>query len=134
MMIIGVTIAMAQEPEITFEKTKHDFGTFSENDPVVNCVFKFTNTGNENLIIHQAIASCGCTVPKYTKTPIKPGKSGEINVTYNGAGRFPGKFRKTITVHSNAKNKMVRLYISGEMTAKNIDLQKAIEEVALEAE
>lgn len=52
----------AGEAEIKFEKTSHDFGTFPESEKVT-CTFKFTNTGDNLLVIHQAIASCGCTVP-----------------------------------------------------------------------
>lgn len=126
LLMMGITSVWAQA-ELKFEKTTHDFGTFSEEDPVVTTIFKFKNTGDTPLIIHQAVASCGCTVPEYTKEPIKPGATGEVKVTYNGAGRFPGKFRKTITIHSNADNDLVRLYIKGDMTAKEIDLEKAIE-------
>lgn len=126
LLMMGFTSAFAQA-ELTFEKTTHDFGTFSEEDPVVTTTFKFKNTGDTPLVIHQAIASCGCTVPEYTKEPIKPGAKGEIKVTYNGAGRFPGKFRKTITIHSNADNELVRLYIKGDMNPKDINLEEAIE-------
>lgn len=125
LLIMGIVSAWAQA-ELTFEKTTHDFGTFSEDDPVVTATFKFKNSGDTPLIIHQAVASCGCTVPEYTKEPIKPGGKGEIKVTYNGAGRFPGKFRKTITIHSNADNELVRLYIKGDMTPKDIDLEKEV--------
>lgn len=128
LLVMGMMTAMAQvKAEISFDKTSHDFGTFSEENPIVTCVFDFTNTGKRSLIIHQAIASCGCTVPEYTKTPIKPGEKGEIRVTYNGAGRYPGKFRKTITIHSNAQNDVVRLYIKGDMTPKDITMQEALE-------
>ena len=77
LMVVGLN-AYATQPEdgkaeITFEKVSHDFGTFSEDAPVVHCTFKFTNTGDALLVIHQAIASCGCTVPEYPKEPIKPG-------------------------------------------------------------
>ena len=104
----------AGEAEIKFEKTSHNFGTFPESDKMT-CTFKFTNTGDNLLVIHQAIASCGCTVPQYPKQPIKPGESGEITVTYNGAGKFPGHFRKSITIRTNAKQEIVRLYIEGDM-------------------
>ena len=107
----------AGEADIKFEKTSHNFGTFPESSPKVTCSFKFTNTGDKLLVIHQAFASCGCTVPQYPKEPVKPGESGEIVVTYNGAGRFPGHFRKTITIRSNAKKEIVRLYIEGDMQA-----------------
>ena len=100
---------------ITFEKTTHNFGAFPESSPKVSCVFKFKNTGDRPLVIHQAIASCGCTVPTYTKKPIQPGESGEINVKYDGTGKFPGHFRKSITLRTNCKEEIVRLKIEGDM-------------------
>ena len=103
------------EAEIKFEKTSHNFGTFQESNPKVTCTFKFTNTGDKLLVIHQAMASCGCTVPQFPKEPIKPGESGEITVTYNGAGKFPGHFKKSITIRTNAKQEIIRLYVEGDM-------------------
>ena len=103
--------------EIKFDTLTHDFGSFSESDPVVSCEFGFTNVGTAPLVIHQAISSCGCTVPDYTKSPIKPGERGAIKVTYNGKGKFQGPFRKVITVRSNAaENNKVNLFIQGTMT------------------
>ena len=81
--------------EIKFDTLRHNFGKFSKNDPIVKCSFKFTNTGTAPLVIHQAFASCGCTVPTFTKEPIKPGEKGVIDVTYNGTDKFPGHFQKT---------------------------------------
>ena len=112
--LFAILAFAAGEAEIKFEKTKHDFGSFPESQKVT-CTFKFTNTGDNLLVIHQAIASCGCTVPQYPKQPIKPGESGEITVTYNGAGKFPGHFKKSITIRTNAKQEIVRLYIEGDM-------------------
>ena len=103
------------EAEIKFEKTSHNFGTFPESSPKVTCTFKFTNTGDKLLVIHQAMASCGCTVPQFPKEPIKPGESGEITVTYTAAGKFPGHFKKSITIRTNAKQEIVRLYVEGDM-------------------
>ena len=116
-----VNVALEQTDEkvaeIKFDTLTYDFGSFSESEAVVSCEFAFTNVGTAPLVIHQAISSCGCTVPDYTKTPIKPGERGAIKVTYNGKGKFPGQFRKVITVRSNAKeNKAVNLYIQGIMT------------------
>jgi len=102
--------------EIKFDTLKCNMGVFSVKDPVQKCTFRFTNTGTAPLVIHQALASCGCTVPTFTKTPIKAGEKGTVDVTYNGTGKFPGHFQKTITVRSNARNEVVRLIIEGEMT------------------
>ena len=107
MLVMGISYASAQSAQ------------FSENSPVVTCVFTFTNIGDAPLVIHQAVASCGCTVPDYTKEPILPGKTGTIKVTYNGTGKYPGHFKKSITLRTNAKTEMMRLYIEGNMTAKD---------------
>ena len=101
--------------ELTFDTLRHDFGKFSKDEPLVRCAFAFTNTGTAPLIIHQAFASCGCTIPTYTKEPIKPGERGTIDVTYDGTNKFPGHFQKTITIRSNAINEVVRLTIEGLM-------------------
>jgi hypothetical protein len=108
--------ATTKQAEITFETTMHDFGTFSSDNAVQTCTFTFTNTGDAPLIIHQAVASCGCTVPTYPKEPIRPGQKGTIEVKYDGTGKFAGVFRKSITIRSNAKNDVVRLSINGNMT------------------
>ena len=116
LFVCSLSSAMAQkQAEIKFDKMEHNFGTFAESQPVQKCTFTFTNTGDAPLVINQSVASCGCTVPSYTKEPIAPGKKGTISVTYNGKGKFPGHFKKTITVRSNAKTEMTRLYILGNM-------------------
>ena len=110
------SVAFAQKPaEIKFEKLSHNFGTFTEAESIQKCTFSFTNIGEQPLVINQAVASCGCTVPEYTKTPIKPGEKGTITVTYNGKGKFPGHFKKTITVRTNGAVEMTRLYVEGNM-------------------
>lgn len=102
--------------EIKFDTLRYNFGVFPQSDPIRKCTFRFTNVGTAPLIINQAFASCGCTVPAYTKDPIKPGERDSISVTYNGKGLMPGRFSKTITIRSNSKTKIVRLVIEGEMT------------------
>lgn len=117
-LLANISIAMAQRSvaEIKFDTTVYNFGSFSEDDPIQKCSFTFTNVGTAPLVINQAVGSCGCTIPTYTKKPIKPGEKGEIQVTYKGRGLYPGHFKKTITVRTNGDPSMVRLYIEGTMT------------------
>ena len=119
MLMFGVALADEPQAEIVFDKSVHNFGTFTEDNPVQTCTFTFKNTGKAPLVIIQAIATCGCTVPTYTGKPVPPGGTGIIEVTYNGKGRYPGHFKKVITVNTNAKQRLVRLAIEGEMTAKS---------------
>ena len=49
MMVLACVFAMSatakKYPVIKFEKTTIDFGTFSQDNPVQTCVFKFKNVG-----------------------------------------------------------------------------------------
>ena len=110
---IGWVCAFAQA-ELKFDKTSHNFGTFYENE-IQKVVFTFTNAGNEPLVIHQVITGCGCTVAKFTQTPVQPGKKGEIEIVYNGKGKLCRHFEKPISVRSNAKSQVTRIYIEGTM-------------------
>lgn len=116
--LICFTIAAQAKkyPEIKFESTTIDMGTFSMDDPVQKVKFKFTNTGTAKLIINMVHASCGCTVADFPKDPIAPGATGFITVTYNGTGKMPGKFKKNVQVFSNCKTEMTRIFIQGDMT------------------
>ena len=116
MLVFGLTSVMAQnQAEIKFDKTNHNFGTFAEKDGVQKTTFTFTNVGKAPLVINQVVASCGCTVANYDKRPIPPGQNGTIEISYNGAGKFPGHFKKSITVRTNAVTEMTRLYVEGVM-------------------
>lgn len=110
----GITVSLAQA-RMQFDKVSHDFGTFSVDNPVQKCTFTFTNKGDKPLVVNQAVASCGCTVAEYTKTPVQPGKQGTVTVTYDGKGKFPGHFKKTVTIRCNGVPEMTRLYIEGVM-------------------
>lgn len=116
--LLCVAVAMmAQQPVITFSKTEHDFGKINEADGRVTTIFEFKNEGMEPLVLSNVRASCGCTTPTWTRTPIEPGQTGNITVTYNPNGR-PGKFSKTITITSNASTPTSKLRIFGEVIPK----------------
>lgn len=101
-------------PEISFEKTTHEFGNIPFNGNGTY-EFVFKNIGNEPLILSQPKSSCGCTVPEWPKKPILPGETDVIKVTYKNTNR-PGSFSKYVTIFSNAKvNNVVKLYIKGKV-------------------
>ena len=120
MLIAGINMVFAQA-KIQFDKSEYNFGSFPETSPVQKCTFTFTNSGDKPLVINQAIASCGCTVPSYPKAPIKPGQKGTIEVTYNGKTKFTGHFKKAITIYTNGVPETTRIYVEGTMTEVNSD-------------
>jgi len=102
---------------ITFIKNEHDFGEVKEGEKV-GCIFTFLNKGTADLVITSALTSCGCTVPKYDKSPISPGESGTMEVIFDTSGR-QGMQTKTITVKSNAVTPVVLLQIRAEVITSN---------------
>jgi len=104
------------EAKILFEKNSHDFGYITQGE-IVEYEFIFTNTGDVDLLIASATASCGCTVPDYPKEPINPGKQGKIKVTFNSELRMD-KFLKEIYVTANTEPLVTTLMITGIIKAK----------------
>jgi hypothetical protein len=88
-------------PVIQFDETEHDFGRMIEGE-TVSYAFNFKNSGKSDLIIADVSTSCGCTVPSYPKTPIRPGESGTVKVAFNSNGRR-GFQNKNIVVVSNTQ-------------------------------
>ena len=122
--------AKADDPkraEIKFEKTTIDLGKFGHETPIQRCAFVFTNTGDADLYIHQIFTSCRCTGKEYPTHAIKPGAQDSIIVIFNGEKSAPRKFRTSITVHSNAKTEMTKVYIKGEMLPKKVQELEVIE-------
>ncbi|WP_178989948.1 DUF1573 domain-containing protein [Winogradskyella schleiferi] len=93
---------------IKFKTEVLDYGTIIQNSDGTR-LFTFTNTGDAPLLITKVTTTCGCTVPKYSKVPVLPGETGELNIKYDT--KRLGAFTKTITVMSNAEggNKILKI-------------------------
>lgn len=96
-------------PKIAFESDMHDFGQLMAGENI-SYSFKFTNTGNADLVITGCDASCGCTVPDYPKGRIAPGKTGYITVSFKSQG-MSGQQVKEIDVYSNTQPSSTKLRI-----------------------
>lgn len=109
-------VAALPRTKMVFEDTLYHFGVINEGDQVTK-VFKFRNEGGNPLIISNASASCGCTVPTFPKDPIAPGATGEISVTFNSNGKA-GHQRKNVIVYSNAELEATSIGFDAEVTPK----------------
>ncbi len=120
MLICAVVLGFAftasaqnnQKAEFKFVEEVHDFGKIPQGKPVTT-EFVFTNIGVEPLILTDVHPDCGCTVPEYSKTPVKKGEKGIIKITYNAA--VPAPFNKAIRITSNAKTPLKTIIIKGEV-------------------
>jgi len=113
--LLALTDKLYAQGTLQFEKETHEFGDVAQGTPV-SYEFKFKNTGNAPIVIANVQASCGCTTPEWTNTPVLPGKSGSIKAQYNTAAM--GAFNKSITVTSNATNASQVVFIKGTVVDK----------------
>ncbi|HOE06020.1 MAG TPA: DUF1573 domain-containing protein [Bacteroidales bacterium] len=107
---------MSKLPQFTFKETEFNFGSLVQGEKVSH-IFVFTNTGGSNLIIKEVKASCGCTTPKWTREPVKPGEKGSIEVIFDSSGR-EGEQSKTVKVEANTQPNMVELRIKCDVITK----------------
>ena len=106
---------------IDFNKAdSYDFGKIVDG-AIVEHVYKFKNTGKNDLILMDVKASCGCTTPTWPKEPIKPGAESEIKAVFNSTGKSmgSGEVNKTITITANTDPAQTFLYIKGIVTPLN---------------
>ncbi|HEX8532438.1 MAG TPA: DUF1573 domain-containing protein [Cytophagales bacterium] len=118
--VAGETQPAAGSPQaltrVEFKHPEYDFGVVPEGEQVSHA-FRFTNTGRVPLVIRSATAQCGCTVPRKPETPIAPGKTGEIHVSFDSRGKV-GNQRKIITVVANTRPEVSNLIIRGVVGAR----------------
>ncbi len=103
-----------------FEESTHDFGEIEQGD-VVKHTFQFTNSGDAPLLISDIKTTCGCTTPNYTREPVAPGETGQIDVQFNSAGKA-GVQNKVITIYANTQNQRETVSIT-----TSVKVEKAIE-------
>ena len=96
-----ITLTPVGTPKLLMNETEHDFGTIDQGAKVTH-VFTFVNDGSAPLVISRINTPCGCTAPSWSKEPIEPGKTGEITVTFNSAGKV-GNQIKTLSIIYNSE-------------------------------
>ncbi|WP_413512668.1 DUF1573 domain-containing protein [Myroides odoratus] len=102
--------------KMEFAELVHDFGTIGNNE-AVETEFEFTNTGDADLVIIDARATCGCTVPEYQKTPIKPGEKSKLKVRFQTGA--VGQQQKTVTLTTNTEKGEEQLTIKANVSPAN---------------
>lgn len=103
---VSLMAADDEKPQIKFEKTMHDFGRIDAANGPVTAVYRFTNVGKvPAIIVSVTNGGCGCTRPKFTTAPIKPGESGEVSITFDPEGRSGSLYRQVQVQVSGLKKR-----------------------------
>jgi len=96
---------------LSWDTITRDMGKLTLKQPST-AEFTVTNISKEVMSIVEVTASCGCTVPEYTKEPIKPGQKGTVKLTYDS--KISGVFSKTAYVRWSDGTRQI-LTIKGEV-------------------
>ena len=107
------TEAKSDLPVFSFEVLEHDFGKIIRGEKVSQS-FKFTNVGDADLVISKVSTSCGCTVSKYPKDPVKPGETEYIEATFDSTHK-KGFQNKTITIMANTEPNRTTLRVKAQV-------------------
>ena len=112
------TPAQFKSSIIHFKETNHDFGKV-ESGVLLTYEYKFTNEGEDTLVIKNVRASCGCTGATIgNKKNFGTNEEGEIKVTFNTSGRT-GVQSKTVLVQTNdPKSPNVMLLFTCDIASK----------------
>ena len=98
---------------IKFAEETFEFGKVVAGEKVSH-TYKFTNTGNEPLIISNAKGSCGCTVPEWPREPIAVGGTGEVTVVFDSKNK-KGPRNQKVTLTANTDPPQTFIYLKGEV-------------------
>ncbi len=94
-----------------------EFGIIEEGAILLDS-FVVTNTGAVPYEIRNVRSSCDCTVLRYPKTPVQPGKSASIRIEFDSHGKA-GWTQPGIVVYDNSTpNLRSILYLNGRVVPR----------------
>jgi hypothetical protein len=104
------------KPQIAVNQKEFNFGKIKQGQSVDH-VFEIVNRGNAELILHNAVSSCGCLTAVLSSKTIAPGEKGQVKATLSTAS-IRGKQIKQIYINSNDPNQArVAIKVEGEVIA-----------------
>lgn len=85
-------------PKISLNQEIIEYGEIEYNSDGER-LLTFKNIGDQPLLITAVKGSCGCTVAKYPKTAVLPGKENVIKIKYDT--KRVGLISKTVSITTN---------------------------------
>ena len=75
--------------------------------------YTITNTGDAPLVLTEVEPDCSCTVADWTQSPIPPGETGTIDLTFEA--ETLGRFQKSVAVWTNTEPHIAFLNFKGQV-------------------
>ena len=113
MLSLLLLLLVAAPPEAPVEWLQPLTVTLEDTfvDEPVTYTFQFRNTGEAPLLIENVRVGCGCTATEWQETPVAPGETGQITVTYDAG--VSGYYRKSVKVFFDEHRGAHKLLIEG---------------------
>ncbi|UZR95132.1 DUF1573 domain-containing protein [Chondrinema litorale] len=111
-LVIHQLTAFAQNGIISFENTRAELGSISEEEFPVKYKFEYIVAGSAPVKISTVDTDCACTVSNFSTEAVEPGSKGYVEVIFSPYKAGP--FQKSFTVIAeNAVPKKTELVIDG---------------------
>lgn len=107
-------VSFAQQGRLCFENKDTLLDNLKADDKPTAILFRFTNSGEQPVIISRVSPVTSQIKAEWDKSPIAPGQSSSIKITFNSTS-FPTHFSYSIMVFSNASNSPEKLYLKGKV-------------------
>ncbi len=106
-----ISLINYSQPQLKIIDSKKSFG-FVKKGEVVKIEFDIANTGNQPLIITNAIVECSCTTVEFPKQPIMPNECAKVIVHFDTKSVYDRQDR-TVEIVSNAKTSHQKIRFKG---------------------
>jgi hypothetical protein len=121
---IIITSLQKKTPQMAYENNECDFGVVAPRTKMSHS-FKFTNSGNQSLIIKEIKTTCGCTVASVSRNFIPPKKSASLDLEFS-ASKNKGERAYPITVVTNEPTNFHHKFYMKATIVPRIELQPEV--------
>ncbi len=112
---------MCQQPPTSHSRFHFDFGKVEEGVEVSH-KFVVKNSGGRNLTIYDVYSTCGCTIPKLTKSVLKPGESTALKIVIDTAMKQNAVTKKVFVSSNDPQHRIVTLLLSLDVRDPHIGM------------
>ena len=115
-VLVFQTVFAQSRSNIELSTSLCSLGDIYKDSAAVSVKIGFRNTGSEKLLIYKCTTQCPCMTVAFPKSPVAPGDTGVLVLTYNAKNQHAGEFRKHFTVVTNSEvSPHKRVFVRGRV-------------------
>lgn len=123
-LLICCDITITAQSDVNWiNGTVFDFGDINEDDGVVSRKFLWSNRGTAAVSILTAKGKCSCTTAKYDSSPVQPGDTACVTITFDPKDKA-GEFKQRVTVRHTAEPSTNYLFVKGRIITSEMRIRR----------